>query len=700
MKTKAPLALLLSFCFFTPVLGQTLPPPPPPPQQTLNDKDDDVVRITTNLVQVDAVVTKDGKPVTDLTAADFEIYEDGKRQTITSFAYVSNVPGTTPQPVNQPREKGAAVVPFNPIRRDDPHRIVALVVDDLGMSAESMGQVRKQLRKFVTEQLQPHDLVAVIRTSGNVGVLQQFTNDPRVLTRAVDQLRWNICNRVGVHLFTPAGVQNWRSCGSGRYGNTVRSLQFIVDSMGKLPGRKSLVLFSDSLPVESQDEFYVGDRGSEYLDYASPTALLNNIAEKAIRSSVVIYSVDTQGLVTLGPTAADSFSGNINDIQYQMRSVLTARSDLLWRRREGGELLARQTGGFQVRNSNSFRLDRIMQDQSGYYLLGYRPTEETFNRRFHHIKAKVKRSGMSLRTRFGFFGISEEDVIQRPLSRSQSANLALASPFGVQDIEVDLTSFFTHDKSTGSVVRSFVYITAKDLTFEKVEGGSRASIELHGVIFGDNGALLEHRARGATVNLVDRDYEYVMRHGLALRFDIPVKRPGSYQVRIATRDRTSSKIGTAGQFVEVPDIRKQQLAVSGIVLGTPAGARSSARDANQIIEGTGTRKFPQNVDLDFAFVAYNLAGNNALVMESKLFRDGRIVYAGPEIPIEVGNQADPNRMLVSGSFKLPRELEPGNYFLQIVISDKSAAKKKAPKVAQWVDFEIMKENNQEPGREK
>ena len=87
-----------------------------------------------------------------------------------------------------------------------------------------------------------------------------------------------------------------------------------------------------------------------------------------------------------------------------------SRSDLLWRRREGGELIARQTGGFQVRNSNSFELPRILQDQNGYYLLGYSPTSETFNRRFHHIKAKVKRSGMTLRTRYGFFGVSEEDM--------------------------------------------------------------------------------------------------------------------------------------------------------------------------------------------------------------------------------------------------------------------------------------------------
>ena len=691
MKTKAPLALLLSFCTFLPALAQTQPPPPPPQKPSI-DKDDDVVRITTNLVQVDAVVTKDGKLVTDLTADDFEIYEDGKRQTITSFAYISNVPAPASQPTTPAvKEKSRDVVPVTPLKRDEPRRTIAIVVDDLGISAESMGHVKRQLRKFVTEQMQPNDLVAIIRTGGELGVLQQFTNDKRVLNRAVDQLRWNFCNRVGIHLFAPIGSPASLGC-RGAFGNTMRSLHFVLDAMGHLSGRKSMVFMSDSLPRESQDELIFG-QDRRYLEYASTSSLLSKVAEKAIRSSVVIYAVDTQGLAITGITAADSFSTDpdrnlVRDIQEQMRRVMNDRASVMMARREGGELIARQTGGFFVRNSNDFQLRRVLEDQSGYYLLGYRPTEETFNRRFHHIKAKVKKSGMTLRTRYGFFGISEEDVIKKPLSPGEAANLALTSPFGAQDIEVDMTSFFTHDKATGSIVRSFVYIAARDLSFEKVDGRNRASVELHGVIFGNNGTVVEHRARGATLNLIDSDYEYAMRNGLALRFDMPVKRPGSYQVRIATRDRTTSKIGTAGQFVEVPDINKKKLAVSGIVLGTPAGSRASSADANQIIEGTGTRKFQSKADLDFAFIAYNAASANSLVMEPKLFRDGKNVYSGPEIPIEVANQPDPNRMLVSGSFKLPPELELGNYFLQIVISEKSA-KKKAPQVVQWVDFEIL-----------
>jgi len=204
------------------------------------------------------------------------------------------------------------------------------------------------------------------------------------------------------------------------------------------------------------------------------------------------------------------------------------------------------------------------------------------------------------------------------------------------------------------------------------------------VIFGDNGVVVEHHAGGATLTLTERDYEQAMRNTMATTIDMPVKKPGSYQIRVATRDRTSAKLGSAGQFVEVPDLNKKRLAVSGIVLGTAAG--SSGRE---IIERPGARAFDLNTDLHFGFVTYNAPSASSLVMETKLFRDGKAVYSGPETPINFSNQPDPNRLLVTGSVRLSPELELGNYYLQVVITDK-AAKKKATPVVQWIDFDIVK----------
>jgi VWFA-related protein len=177
MNNRVTLAVLLSFCTLLPVLGQTTP---------VDDKDD-VVRITTNLVQIDVVVTKDGKPVPNLKAEDFELYEDGHRQTITSFAFVSNVANAAATPLKSSETKNGAFVPPATIKRDVPRRTIAIVVDDLGLSAESMSSVRRSVRKFVAEQMQPDDLIAILRTGTQVGALQQFTNDKRLLNRAVDQ---------------------------------------------------------------------------------------------------------------------------------------------------------------------------------------------------------------------------------------------------------------------------------------------------------------------------------------------------------------------------------------------------------------------------------------------------------------------------------------------------------------------------------
>ena len=706
MKNKAFLALLLSFCVFLPALAQTKPATSQQPQKPGDDQDE-VVKINTNLVQVDAVVTKDGKVVTNLTADDFEVYEDGKKQPITSFAFISNVPSTTPQPVTATKEKsGNMGPPARPVNPDEPHRTIAFVVDDLGTSAESMSQVRKQLRKFVNEKLQPNDLIAIIRTGGEMGALQQFTNDKRILSRAVDQLRWNLCNRVGITVITPIDSGGGPAlCGRNSMFSTIRSLRFVLDAMAYLPGRKSMVFMSDHLPVEDQDELdflrdvrtgggvkdaaiqrsIAGIPGEEpsnlALDARNYFAALHKVAEKAIRSSVVIYSIDTAGLQVTGLTAADSFYGT----GQQYANVIAHRSLLLWSRREGSDLIAKQTGGFQVKNSNNYQLDRIVQDQSGYYLLGYRPTAETFNRKFHHIKARVTRSGMTLRTRLGFFGVTEEEASKTRLTTRDMTNLALMSPFTAQDVQVGLASFFWNDKTSGSLIRNFVYVDAADLLFTPVDGRQQASIEVHGVVFGDNGAIVEQLRRGLTISLPPSGYQDALKNGLGLSVDIPVKRSGAFQVRVAVRDRKSSKIGSTGEFVSVPDLKNKRLAVSGIVLGGGTHARSE----QEAMANTVARRFDLNTDLEFAYILYNALQFAKPVMETKLFRDGKVVYSGPEIPIQVAGQPDPDRVVASSKVRLSPDLEPGFYYLQVVITDKDAKGKALP-VVQWIDFEIVK----------
>lgn len=703
MKKRATLALLLSFCTLLPTLAQT----------PRTDDKDDVVKITTNLVQVDAVVTKNGKPVTNLTADDFEIYEDGRKQAITSFAYISNVSrSTVPSRTEAPPKRDKVTVDAPPppvaVQRDVARRTIAVVVDDLGISAESMNQIKVRLRKFIAEELQPNDLAAVIRTGSDVGALQQFTNDKRVLNRAVDQLRWNVCSRMGVTVTAAVESVGDNTCHYDSRLLTMKALRFILDSMGRLPGRKSMILMSDSIPVvmeESHSKTDIGivTDGSEKIR-TGPTksdgfdivqvgqsvrnygSWLRRITETAIRSSVVIYAVDTQGLQYNGITAADAVYERIPQSMPRLNGLIFDRSRKLLMNREGSERLAKQTGGFLVRNSNDFGLDRIVEDQSGYYLLGYRPTEETFNRQFHQIKAKVKRSGMTLRTRFGFYGVSEEEANRGRLSAQDETTLALISPFSAQDLEVGVNSFFANGDTEGSIIRSFIYLNPANLSFVANNGRHETALEMHGVIFGDNGTVVKKVKHDIVLSLGENEYQLAMRDGLPdavrLRFDLPAKKPGSYQVRIAVRDRTSAKIGSAGQFVEVPDLNNNRLALSGIVLRGSAAAATPAT----IMATPPGRRFPVNSDLYFSVLAYNATPN--LVLHTKLFRDGKILKAGAETAVDVTNKDRLGRTLITNVMRLTPELEPGDYYLQVTITDKTAKNRK-PVVSQWVDFEIV-----------
>ena len=179
--------------------AQTLPVPTEPQQKPQPKQEpaapEEVVRISTRLIQIDAVaVDKDGKQVTDLKAEDFKILEDGKEQTITNFSYISLQPETPKfikaEPKAVPSKSGAPPVPTAMIKPEEVRRTLALIADDLGLSFESTVFTRNALHKFVDEQMQPGDLVAVIRTSAGSGASQRFTNDKRLLHTAIDRIQY------------------------------------------------------------------------------------------------------------------------------------------------------------------------------------------------------------------------------------------------------------------------------------------------------------------------------------------------------------------------------------------------------------------------------------------------------------------------------------------------------------------------------
>ena len=726
MNAKLCFALFLCFSLVTRSAAQVQQPSPPPttPRPTAaQDEKDDVVRINTNLVQVDVVVTKNGKVVPDLAADDFEISEDGHRQTITNFLYVSNVSNVaakTTSPLTKDNKPLALPPPV--VKPNEARRIMALVVDDLGLSAESISQVRKQLRKFVDEQMQPNDLVAIIRTGADIGALQQFTNDKRLLHAAIQQAQWNICSRVGPSVFravapntVPLTTNTGSTCGWESVRSSLMSLRFILRAMGDLPGRKSMILFSDSIPRQEQDVLVRDDDVGNQLDERNYYGLLQRLAEIAIRNSIVIYGVDTQGLQVAGPTAADTVTnsnlkGGIDRqmINTQLDAIRRQRMMELIRRREGADVLSKDTGGFLIKNSNDFQLDRILEDQQGYYLLGYRPNSETFDRHFHHISAKVKRSGLSVRTRKGFYGFTEDEANRLQIAETGKTDLALISPFRAHDIAIDLATVFAEDPAFGSILRSFLYLNAKDLTFiDDGDGWHKVAVEMRGIIFGNNGQPLDQIVVTPTVRVRQKSYDQALRDGLVLRFDMPVKRPGAYQLRVAARDLVSSRVGSAGQFVIVPKLTNKELALSGIVLSgetdnriltisapPPSGNVVDTRQGEpEVTTNPVNRKYNAGTSLTFACVIYNASldttGKPRLALQAKLFREARQALTADPMTVDVAGQKDLSRIIVTGIVRLKPDLEPGRYFLQLLVTD-SLTKENHREAMQLIDFELVK----------
>src|SRR5689334_2106136 len=188
-----------------------------PPQSFQQANPDNVIRITVNLVQVDAVVTDShDKPVTNLKKEDFVLLQDGKPQTITYFNFVSTARDTTVRPTSAPKQgttPGQKAPPPPPppprgLKPSQVRRAVALVVDDLGLSFESIARIRGSLKKFVDQEMQPGDLVAIMRTGAGMGALQQFTSDKRILYAAIDKVKYNAFGRVGISSFAPMQAVN------------------------------------------------------------------------------------------------------------------------------------------------------------------------------------------------------------------------------------------------------------------------------------------------------------------------------------------------------------------------------------------------------------------------------------------------------------------------------------------------------------
>jgi len=366
--------------------------------------------------------------------------------------------------------------------------------------------------------------------------------------------------------------------------------------------------------------------------------------------------------------------------------------------------LSKQTGGAQV-----FGVERVLEDQRGYYLIGYRPDTQTFDPqraggKFHNITLRVRRPGLRVRHRTGFYPAPDAELAAaaQPATRAGRLLRALTSPLASGSVGLTLTPLFGNDAQTGSYVRALIHVDARGLKFiEETDGTRRASVEVLAVTLGESGKPLDSANGVETLRVAAADYERLLRDGLRYTLKVPVKTPGAYQLRVAVIDEATEQVGSANELVEVTDFGGGRLALSGIVLSGRAaeGAAAAGTAAPTAAEAEAeadpsVRRLRAGMELRYDFHIYNAQLDPAtrrprLQTQVRLFREGQLAYGGQPAPFETTQADDLKRLLAGGGVKLKRDAAPGDYTLQVVVTDLLAQEDRRT-ATQWLDFQIVR----------
>jgi VWFA-related protein len=673
-----------------------------------------VIGVDVEVVQVDAVVTdKSGRYVTDLTAGDFEIVEDGRKQAITNFSYIDL---EAPLRAELPPAPMPTSSPLRPLRPEQVRRTMVIVLDDWSLGFEDYLRVRRMLGTFVDEQMQPGDLVSIVRADG--GVLQPFTADKRLLRAVIERGKIRLRDRrllaraetapsaeTGAipqsggaaaaalaqksRRLTTFVMSEEQQIGFFETLPVLRTLDAVVSSLRYMPGRKAVVfLSSGKVPFDrAGDSSPVRERTQEVVGLAN-------------RYSVVFYALDTGGLRPLGINADSETTAE----KLEPGNTLGGHAAFLQMRTVAADL-SKDTGGLMFEDANELveAMGKVVQDQKGYYLIGYAPDASASSAkrdaaREHRVGVKVKRSGLRLRSRRAFFSpYAAADATPRV---TQLAD-ATASLFTITDVPLRLTTLFNADAARGSYVHSLVHLDARRLTFvDWPDGQRKADIQTLILLLDSAGKVVDQATRSDALFFRSEAFEQVQRGGLVYALDVPVKKPGVYQVRVAARDVRTGRLGSGSDVVEIPDLREGRLGLSGIVMSAadqtrPANLGAEASGGTTAVDPSGTpavRRFRPGARVAYALAIYNartdgVSGQPDIDTRVSLYRDAERVASLPPAAVKVSGEGDRRDVATAGIVRLSEDMEPGFYTLVVTATDHLADKKGASAV-QWIDFEV------------
>ena len=690
-------------------------PQPMPPSLPPQKPPDDVVRVYTELVQTDVMVfDKTGHFVDGLNKNDFELRIDGKPRQIEAFEKIT---AGSDEESQLAAARGVTTVNLKRPVPLDRGRIVFFYLDDFHMDLPGVKAAQKVITTFIEKQMGQNDQVAIASATGQLGFLQQLTNDRLVLHKALERLSvQNYSTRDYEHppmneyealligrgdrqvfdffvtetlRLNPGMTRDTaQAMVRGRAGaiqeqaahftvNTLSGLEFMVKTAQKLPGRKILFLLS----------------GGFFLDNIRGDILgrLRKITNAAAKSGVVIYSMDTRGLVA---TLRDASYEGAFDLSGQLATAqhgeLSASQDAL-------NALAVDTGGKALFNTNDLArgLAPAIKETSTYYLLAWKPDAESQKQsRFRQLEVKlVGRNDLSVRVRKGYFDIDPPATTKAssenkkanepsaPSSKTAPAKLreTLNAAYPQRELPILMSVDYYDIEGKGPTVSTAVQLPGEFLSFgEQPDGKIQAVIDLTGVYFDEKGVVkasfLERIVTTAPSAEAAKTYH------ADITFTYPARLPpGLYQVRAAARDDKSGRVGSMHSWIEVPDLAKKQLSMSSILLGERSQPKvtnvSDSTPANPVAL-SASHRFNRESTLRFLIFAYNTLLAPAdqkpdVAVQVQIIRDDQPVLTTALRKITAEGVADLARLPYAAEIPMS-DMLPGRYVLQVSVIDRVA----------------------------
>ncbi len=534
-------------------------------------------------VEVDAVVTDErGNLVKGLTREDFTVYEDGVAQTVKFFSQIVIPVDRLERFVNESRpivpDVRSNVRPFE-------GRIYVLLLDNRHTGALRSALVKKAAHDFVDKYLGANDVAAVIHTSGSTDASQEFTSDPRLLHASIERfigqkLRSRTLERLDEYnrnpLLQPQPSSGDGTSGSGQTGRDVKildpldaergyyaratlgTLRNLAEFMGSIRGRrKAILMFSEGIDYQIMDVFDSRDASAVLGDTRDAIAA-------ASKANVNFYTIDPRGLhsmgdenMELGGFPADP-GYNLNPQAFDQERRLAVDSL---------KVLAEQTGGFAAVERNDFAaaFDRIVRENSSYYVLGYYPPSNKRDGKFHKIEVKLKRPGLRVTARKGYAapkGKGEVTAVDPSAGTSTALKDLLNSPLQAAGLTLSVVAApFDSLKDNVSVT---VEIVGRNLKFTPDKGLYTNTVEVSMLPLEARGKAQQGRRSEVKLNLKPQTAQIMQATAVRLspRLTLP---PGRYQLRVAARE-TGGMTGSVFYDLTVPDFTKEKFNMSGVVL--------------------------------------------------------------------------------------------------------------------------------------